>query len=50
MSSPLDAFFKVAKVDQLMALADKLEAQLASSRFTADKLVAAAVAELIAKD
>lgn len=36
----------VVKVDQLMALVDRLEAQLASSRATADKLMDAAVAEL----
>lgn len=36
----------VAKVDQLMALVDKLEAQLAASRATAEKLMDAAVAEL----
>jgi type I restriction enzyme S subunit len=36
----------VAKVDQLMALVDTLEAQLASSRTTAAKLLAALVAEL----
>ena len=36
----------VAKVDQLMALVDELEAQLAASRATAAKLLAALVAEL----
>lgn len=36
----------VAKVDELMALVDKLEAQLASARITATNLLAAAVAEL----
>jgi type I restriction enzyme S subunit len=36
----------VAKVDQLMALVDQLEAQLAASRDTADKLLEAVVAEL----
>jgi hypothetical protein len=36
----------VAKVDQLMALVDQLEAQLAASRATAEKLTEAVVAEL----
>lgn len=36
----------VAKVDELMTLVDKLEAQLASARATATNLLAAAVAEL----
>jgi type I restriction enzyme S subunit len=36
----------VAKVDQLMALVDQLEAQLAASRATAEKLLEAVVAEL----
>ena len=36
----------VAKVDQLMALVDELEAQLAASRATAKNLLAALVAEL----
>jgi type I restriction enzyme S subunit len=36
----------VAKVDQLMALVDQLEAQLAASRATAANLLAALVAEL----
>ena len=36
----------VAKVDELMAMVDKLEAQLASARTTATNLLAAAVAEL----
>ena len=36
----------VAKVDELMALVDKLEAELASARTTATNLLAAAVAEL----
>lgn len=36
----------VAKVDELMALVDKLEAQLASARTTATNLLAAAIAEL----
>jgi type I restriction enzyme S subunit len=38
----------VAKVEQLMALADALETQLAASRATAAKLLAALVAELTA--
>jgi len=38
----------VAKVDQLMALVDELEAQLAASRATGEKLLAALVAELTA--
>jgi hypothetical protein len=33
-------------VDELMALVDKLEAELASARTTASNLLAAAVAEL----
>jgi type I restriction enzyme S subunit len=36
----------VAKVDQLMALVDQLEAQLTASRATAEKLMEAVVAEL----
>jgi type I restriction enzyme S subunit len=36
----------VAKVDELMALVDALETQLATARTTAEKLLAAAVAEL----
>lgn len=36
----------VAKVDQLMALVDQLETQLAASRAIAEKLMAAVVAEL----
>ena len=36
----------VAKVEQLMALVDALESQLAASRATAEKLLAAVVAEL----
>lgn len=47
MRSPLDAFLKVANVDQLMALVGKLEAQLAASRSISEKLIAAAVAELV---
>lgn len=39
----------VAKVDQLMALVDTLEAQLAESRATAAKLLSALVAELTAQ-
>jgi type I restriction enzyme S subunit len=38
----------VAKVDQLMALVDQLEAQLAESRATATRLMEAVVAELTA--
>ncbi len=38
----------VAKVDQLMALVDQLEAQLSASRATASKLLDAIVAELTA--
>jgi type I restriction enzyme, S subunit len=38
----------VAKVEQLMALVDKLEQQLAASRATADKLLTALVTELTA--
>ena len=38
----------VAKVDELMALVDALEMQLAASRTTAEKLLAALVAELTA--
>lgn len=38
----------VAKVDQLMTLVDKLEAQLTASRTTADHLLSALVAELTA--
>jgi hypothetical protein len=40
----------VAKVDQLMALLDQLEAQLAASRATAEKLVEAVVAKLTANN
>jgi hypothetical protein len=36
----------VAKVDQLMALMDELETQLAASRATAERLLQALVAEL----
>jgi type I restriction enzyme S subunit len=36
----------VAKVDQLMALVDALETQLAASRATAAKLLDALIAEL----
>ena len=36
----------VTKVDQLMALVDELEAQLAASRATAANLLSALVAEL----
>ena len=36
----------VAKVDQLMALVDQLEGQLATSRATGDRLLEASVAEL----
>lgn len=36
----------VAKVDQLMALVDQLETQLATSRAAAEKLMEAVVAEL----
>ena len=39
----------VAKVDQLMALVDQLEAQLAASRATATSLMNAMVAELTAE-
>jgi type I restriction enzyme S subunit len=38
----------VAKVEQLMALVDRLEAQLAASRKNAGKLLEAVVAELTA--
>jgi type I restriction enzyme S subunit len=38
----------VAKVEQLMALVDALEQQLAASRATGEKLLAALVAELTA--
>ncbi len=38
----------VAKVDQLMALVDELEAQLTASRAAAEKLMQAVVAELTA--
>lgn len=38
----------VAKVDELMALVDTLEVQLADSRVTAEKLLAALVEELVA--
>ena len=38
----------VAKVDQLMAIVDKLEAQLTASRTTADQLLSALFAELTA--
>lgn len=40
----------VAKVDQLMALVDQLEAQLATSRATTEKLMDALVAELTAQE
>jgi type I restriction enzyme S subunit len=40
----------VTKVDQLMALVDELETQLAASRATAEKLMEAVVAELTAQD
>ena len=40
----------VAKVDQLMALVDQLETQLAASRATAANLLEAIVAELTAKN
>jgi type I restriction enzyme S subunit len=36
----------VAKVDELMALCDRLEAQLTTARSTAQKLLAALMAEL----
>jgi type I restriction enzyme S subunit len=36
----------VSKVEQLMALVDELETQLAASRATAEKLMEALVAEL----
>jgi hypothetical protein len=36
----------VAKVDELMALVDALETQLATARTTAEKLMEAVVAEL----
>lgn len=39
----------VAKVDQLMALVDQLETQLTASRASAEKLMAAVVAELTAQ-
>ena len=39
-----------AKVDQLMALVDQLEAQLTQSRTTAEKLLEAVVAELTAQE
>ncbi len=39
----------VAKVDQLMALVDQLETQLAESRATAARLMEAVVAELTAQ-
>ena len=38
----------VAKVDQLMALVDRLETQLAASRAAAEQLLSALVAELTA--
>jgi type I restriction enzyme S subunit len=38
----------VAKVDQLMALVDQLEAQIAASRAAAEKLMEAVAAELTA--
>jgi type I restriction enzyme S subunit len=40
----------VAKVDELMALVDALETQLAASRATAANLLSALVAELTAND
>ena len=39
----------VAKVDELMALVDQLEAQLTASRAMAEKLLTAVVAELTAQ-
>ena len=39
----------VAKVEQLMALVDELETQLAASRATGTSLMAALVAELTAQ-
>jgi len=39
----------VAKVDELMALVDKLETQLVASEATAGKLMEAVVAELTAQ-
>jgi type I restriction enzyme S subunit len=38
----------VAKVDQLMALVDQWESQLAAARITSDLLLSALVAELTA--
>lgn len=40
----------VAKVEQLMALVDRLEAQLAESRAVGERLMAAVVAELTAAE
>jgi type I restriction enzyme S subunit len=40
----------VTKVDQLMALVDQLETQLAASRATATNLMEAVVAELTAQE
>ena len=40
----------VAKVDQLMALVDQLETQLAASRATATNLIEAMVAELTVQE
>jgi len=40
----------VAKVDELMALVDALETQLATARTTAEKLMEAVVAELTTRD
>jgi type I restriction enzyme, S subunit len=40
----------VAKVDELMALVDALETQLATARTAAEKLMEAVVAELTARD
>jgi type I restriction enzyme S subunit len=40
----------VAKVDQLMALVDQWESQLAATRTTTDHLLSALVAELTAHD
>ena len=40
----------VAKVDQLMALVDELETQLAASRTAAEKLMEAVIAELTGKN
>jgi type I restriction enzyme, S subunit len=45
---PVEQRRTVAKVDQLMALVDQLETQLAASRATAQNLLDAIVAELTA--